>query len=71
MRRVKSIVVLLLLLFALAGLTSEVRTTSDLASYQAPECGDGPHDPKCPEGQHCVRGKCVKLRSSAIWARLR
>jgi len=24
------------------------------------ECGDGPKDKKCPEGQKCADGKCVK-----------
>jgi len=57
MPRISSIILFLVLLCMIAGVTSES------ASPQQPcpdKCGDGPRDPHCCTGYHCVEGKCVK-----------
>ena len=58
MKGYKSIVLLLLLLFALAGSVSEFSKPRIVANCA--ECGDGPKDKKCADGYKCVDGKCVK-----------
>ena len=58
MKRVKMIGFSMILMAALAGIAAEFRTAP--ARVICAECGDGPKDKKCPAGQKCVDGKCVK-----------
>ena len=58
MHQLRIIAALLLLVLALAGITSQLaapRLTANCA-----ECGDGPKDKKCPDGYTCKDQKCVK-----------
>lgn len=56
--RIKIVGVSLILMAALAGVISDLRTAPSRVSCA--ECGDGPKDKKCPDGYKCVDSKCVK-----------
>lgn len=58
MKRVRMAGFSLILMAALGGIVAELRTAP--VSVSCAECGDGPKDKKCPQGQKCVDGKCVK-----------
>ena len=58
MDRIKTLIFPLLLMLALGGVISELRTPP--VSVNCAECGDGPKDKKCPDGYKCVDAKCVK-----------
>jgi hypothetical protein len=58
MQRMKALIVLAGFSLVASLIVAEIRTPSLTA--KCAECGDGPKDKKCPEGQKCKDGKCVK-----------
>jgi hypothetical protein len=58
MQRIKALALAVLCLLIASLLVAELKTPSLTANCA--ECGDGPKDKKCPKGQKCADGKCVK-----------
>lgn len=58
MQRIKVLVLAVLVLVIASLLAAELKTPTLTANCA--ECGDGPKDKKCPKGQKCANGKCVK-----------
>jgi hypothetical protein len=58
MNELRAIVMAFVLLLVAGLLAGELKAPS-LTAICA-ECGTGPKDKKCPEGQKCSDGKCVK-----------
>ena len=58
MQRIATLVLTLVFCLIAGLIVAEIRALPVTA--KCAECGDGPKDRKCPEGQKCAEGKCVK-----------
>jgi hypothetical protein len=58
MQRIRTLIVLAAFSVVASIIVAEMKTPS--LTVMCAECGDGPKDKKCPEGQKCVNSKCVK-----------
>jgi hypothetical protein len=58
MQRIGSLV--LILMFSLIASLIVAEMGALKVTAKCAECGDGPKDRKCPTGQKCADGKCVK-----------